>query len=63
MLHDIDDTQRVSEALDKAQDLEKKNNEMSDKMNALITKERSTNHELQRVCNKLSQVSYPYLKL
>lgn len=64
MLHAyIDDMQRESDALVKVRYLENKINEMNDEMNALITKERSSNDELQRVRNELMKVSYPHLKL
>lgn len=53
----VDDImQREQEALAKVRDLEKKISEMTDEMNALITKERLSNDELQGVRKELMKV-------
>lgn len=51
--------QREKEALDKVRELENKLDEMSDQLNALITKDRLSNDELQGVRRELIEVWYP----
>lgn len=50
--------QRERDALDKVDELERKMTEMTEQMNALIIKERTTNDELQGVRTELMKVSY-----